>query len=194
MLFLLLLIVVLSLPPVQSRLAKKATDYVNEAFGTNIVVKRLDLSWLGTVQLKGIEIRDHHQDTLIFVKNLKTSLLNAKKVLENKVDLGEASLSGIHFHMKTYKGESNDNLSVFIESFDDNKPKDSTATPFILRCEQINLADMDFRLRDENRSEDLQFGASKLSASLNNFAVVGPRCECRHTKHGLYRQPRCGSY
>ncbi|WP_408045234.1 translocation/assembly module TamB domain-containing protein [Tenacibaculum litopenaei] len=174
MLFLLLLIVVLSLPPVQSRLAKKATDYVNEAFGTNIVVKRLDLSWLGTVQLKGIEIRDHHQDTLIFVKNLKTSLLNAKKVLENKVDLGEASLSGIHFHMKTYKGESNDNLSVFIESFDDNKPKDSTATPFILRCEQINLADMDFRLRDENRSEDLQFGASKLSASLNNFAVVGP--------------------
>ncbi|CAL2084722.1 translocation and assembly module TamB [Tenacibaculum sp. 190524A02b] len=174
MLFLILLILLLSTPFVQSKLAGYATDYVNKSFGTNIVVKKLDLSWLGSVKLKEIEIRDHHQDTLIFVKKLSTSLLNAKKVIENKVDLEEASLSGVHFYMKTYKGEDNDNMAVFIESFDDGKPKDSLSKPFILRSEKIKLRDLTFKLIDANKKDELQFSANKAGANLHNFSIVGP--------------------
>lgn len=174
MLFLLLLVIFLSLPPVQSRLARIATDYLNESFGTNIVVKRVDLSWLGSVQLKGIEIRDHHQDTLIFVDNLKTSLTNAKKVLENKVDLEEASLTGVNFFLRTYKDEEFDNLSVFIESFEDDTPKDSTSTPFILKSEKIGIKDLTFKLLDENKKDSLEFSAVNAGAELHNFSIVGP--------------------
>ncbi len=164
----------LSIPAVQSKLGSYATQSINESYGTNIVVKKIDLSWLGSVQLKGIEIRDHHQDTLIFVKNLSTSLQNAKKVLDNKVDLGAASLSGIHFYMKTYEGENNDNMSIFIDSFEDGKPKDSLSTPFILRSNNIQLKDLTFKLFDYNKKDALQFAAFNGGGNLQDFSVVGP--------------------
>ena len=106
--FLLLLVLLLSTPFVQTRMGVYATNYINKNFGTNILVKKIDLSLLSNIQLKGIEIRDHHKDTLIFVDNFKTSLLNVKNVLDNKVDLEKASLSGVQFYLKTYKGEKND--------------------------------------------------------------------------------------
>ena len=87
----------------QTRLAKTLTNSLKESYNTNLHISRVDLSFLGAVQLKGIELRDHHNDTLIFVKNLSTSLLNAKKIIDNKVNLGSASLDGVDFHLKTYK-------------------------------------------------------------------------------------------
>ena len=83
-LFLLLIIILLSTSYVQTKLAKYATNSINEDFGTDLLIQKVDLSFLGTVQLKGIEIRDHHKDTLIFVNKLSTSLLNAKKILDGK--------------------------------------------------------------------------------------------------------------
>ncbi len=174
LLFFLLLIILLSLPVVQSNLAKRATNWLNKEYNTNIVIKGVDLSWLGSVQLKEIEIRDHHNDTLIFVQNLSTSLLNAKRVLENNVDLGEASLSGAYFNMKTYKGEKNDNLSIFIHSFDDDTPKDSLSNPFVLNSDKITLENLTFKLLDENKKEYLQFAAYNTSGSLLDFSIIGP--------------------
>nr|WP_299033323.1 translocation/assembly module TamB [uncultured Tenacibaculum sp.] len=169
-----MLFILLSLPFVQSKIAKQATNWVNKEFNTNIVVKRIDLSWLGKVQLKEIEIRDHHKDTLIFVNKLSTSLSNVKRVLENKVDLGEASLTGVHFYMKTYKGEKNDNMSIFVDSFEDGKPRDSLAAPFILKSEKIELEDLTFKLMDENKNELLQFAAYDGGGELLDFSIVGP--------------------
>ena len=144
---------VLSIPAVQTRLAKFATDKINEDRGTNIVVKKLDLSFLGSVQLKGVEIRDHHKDTLIFVDKLKTSLLNVKKILDNKINLGSVTASGLYMNLKTYKGEDNDNLSIFVESFDDDTPKDSTSSPFVLRTSNIYIDRLNFKLLNLNNKD-----------------------------------------
>ncbi|TYP97550.1 uncharacterized protein DUF490 [Tenacibaculum adriaticum] len=183
LILLLLLMLILSIPAVQSRLAKIATNYLNKEFNTSIVVKKIDLSLLGSVQLKGIEIRDHHQDTLIFVKNLKTSLLNAKRVLDNNVNLGDATLSGAHFYMKTYKGEEEDNMSIFLKSFEDDKPqKDST--PFVLNSQNIYIDGLTFELKDENKNNHLQFAAYNAGTSVQDFSLVGPNVSMKI--RGLY--------
>ncbi|WP_299159873.1 translocation/assembly module TamB [uncultured Tenacibaculum sp.] len=174
LLFLILLIILLSLPVVQSNLAKQATNWLNKEYNTNIVVKKVDLSWLGSVQLKGIEIRDHHKDTLIFVQNLSTSLLNAKRILENSVNLGEASLSGAYFNMRTYKGEKNDNMSIFIDSFEDGKPRDSLSNPFVLNSDKISLKNFTFKLFDDNKKDPLEFAAYNAGGDLKNFSIIGP--------------------
>ncbi|WP_246175187.1 translocation/assembly module TamB domain-containing protein [Tenacibaculum aiptasiae] len=155
-------------------MAKHATDWLNKEYNTDIVVKRVDLSWLGSVQLKGIEIRDHHKDTLIFVQNLSTSLLNAKRIIENNVNLGEASLSGAYFNMRTYKGEKNDNLSIFIDSFEDGKPRDSLSKPFVLNSDKIALRNLTFKLYDDNKKDPLEFAAYNAGGDLLNFSIVGP--------------------
>lgn len=164
----------MSIPSVQSRFGKTATNYLNKKYGTNILVKKVDLSFLGNVQLKEIQIRDHHKDTLVFVDNLKTSLLNAKRIMDNKVDLGDATLTGVHFYMKTYKGEKNDNMSVFLESFEDDQPQDSTSAPFILKSDNIYIDDFTFKLIDDNEKDALIFSATKAKGHLKDFSLEGP--------------------
>jgi hypothetical protein len=185
-LLLLLLIIFLSIPAVQTRLAKIATDRINKDYGTDLVIKKVDLSFLGSVSLKGIEIRDHHKDTLIFIDKLSTSLLNAKRVLDNDVNLKSISLDGIYFNLKTYKDEVDDNLSIFVESFDEEQevPRDSTYTPFMLRTSNIYLENLFFKQIDENEENPFIFSASKGGGSLQDFAVIGPDV---HTNiRGLY--------
>ncbi len=166
--------IVFSIPAVQTSLAKRVTKSLNEGFGTNLIVKKVDLSLLGTVALKGIEIRDHHQDTLIFVDRLRTSLINAKKVLDNKIDLGSVSMKGIHMHLKTYKGEEDDNLTVFVDKFEDDQPKDSTAGPFLMKSSNMYLEDLNFRQEDDNDSIPLAFAAYHGGGSLQDFKIEGP--------------------
>ena len=173
LLAIILLIILLSLPIVQTKIGVHATNWVNKEYDTNILVKKIDLSWLGSVQLKGIEIRDHHKDTLIFVQNLSTSLLNAKRILENNVNLGEASLSGAYFNMKKYKGEQTDNMSLFIDSFDSGKPKDSLANIFVLKSDKIVVENLTFKLFDDNKKETLQFAAYKAKGTLLDFSIIG---------------------
>lgn len=183
LMFLFVLALVLSIPAVQSKLAQKVTTYINKEFNTNIVVKKIDLSFLGSVDLKGVEIRDHHKDTLIFVKSLKTSLLNAKRILDNKVDLGDVTLSDAHFYMKIYKGEKDDNLAVFIDSFEGDKPKEKT-TPFILKTANIYLDNLTYKFFNENKNNPLQFAANNTGGNIQNFEVNGP--DINATIRGLY--------
>lgn len=175
----------MSIPAVQTYLAKVATKQVNKDFNTNLVIKKVDLSFLGSVGLKGVEIRDHHKDTLIFVNSLNTSILNARKLIKGEVDLGDLSLNGTRFYMKTYKGEKDDNMSVFLNSFEDNKPKDTlNYTPFILKTSNVYVENLTYKLIDENKKPELLFSATKAGGALQDFSLVGPNVSMKI--RGLY--------
>lgn len=176
MLFLVFLVIVFSIPAVQTRLAKIVTENINEDYGTDLTIKKVDFSLLGTVALKGVEIRDHHKDTLIFVDRIRTSLLNAKRILDNKVELKSTSFKGIKVYMKTYKDEKDDNLSIFVDKFEDDNPRDSTLvyTPFVMSSSNIYLEDITYTLTDENKEIPLEFGAYSGGGSLQDFSIVGP--------------------
>jgi len=184
LLFLFLISIIFSIPVVQTRLAKTLTNGLKEDYNTDIVIKRVDLSFLGSVQLKGIEIRDHHKDTLIFVDNLTTSILNAKKIIDNKINLGSVSLEGVNFYLKTYKDERYDNLTVFVDSFDSDTPKDSLSEPFLLNTSNIYVDDLTFKLVNENTKIENQFSVTKGGGSLSDFSIIGPNVSAKI--RGLY--------
>ena len=174
MLFLLFISVLLSLPAVQTKLGAYATQRLNKEFDTNISIEKIDLSFLGNVQLKGVNIRDHHQDTLIFVQNLNTSILNAKKVIKSEVNLGSMSIDGAHVYMKTYKDEKEDNMAVFIDRFKSNYKKDSTAATFILRSSNVYISNLNYKLINENSEKSILFSASNGGGNLQDVLVYGP--------------------
>jgi len=166
---LLALLIFLSIPAVQSNLAKKLTKKINSTYKTNIVVKKVDLSFLGKVNLKNVEIRDHHQDTLIYVKSLKTSLLDAKRIIDNELNLGSISLSDAYFYMRKYKGEKENNLSVFTHSFTSKKKK----RPFVLNTDEIFVENLNYKITDDNKEKSLQFSASNISGNVERFRLNG---------------------
>ena len=190
LLFLFFISIAFSIPAVQTRLAASLTKSLKESYKTDIGIQRVDLSFLGAVQLKGVELRDHHNDTLIFVDNLTTSLLNVKKIVDNNVDLGSASLRGVHFHLKTYLGETDDNLSIFVEKFETGAPKDSLKGPFVLNSSNIYLDNFNFRLVNENKDNEVQFEAKDGGGSLSDFKIRGPNVSA--DVRGLYFEDERG--
>lgn len=184
MLFLLLLSLLLSTSFVQTKLGTYATNKINEDFGTNLSIGKINLSFLGSVQLKNVQIKDHHKDTLIFVNKLKTSLLSAKKALESKVLLDDVILEDAYYYMKTYKGESTDNMAVFIESFKSDKPKDSLAPPFTLMAKNLYVHNLDFKIINENKETPLTFSAINIGGNAQSLAIVGAAVSIK--SRGLY--------
>ncbi|MGY8911556.1 MAG: translocation/assembly module TamB domain-containing protein, partial [Flavobacteriales bacterium] len=164
--------IVLSIPAVQTKIGKYYTDKINEDFGTNLSIKKVDLSFLGSVNLKGVEIKDHHKDTMIYVEKLTTSIINAKRILDKVVFLNDIYLDGAYYYMKTYKGEEDDNMGVFIDSFDDGSPKDSL-NPFILKTSNVYVNNLNFRLTNANKADSVNYAAKNAGGNLQDLSIVG---------------------
>ena len=174
MLFFVFISVLLSIAAVQTKIGSYVTNKINEDFGVNLNIEKVDLSFLGSIQLKGIQIRDHHKDTLIFVQKLTTSLLNAKKIIDNELNLKSISIDGADYHMKTYKGEKDDNMSIFIASFDDGTPRDSLRNPFVLQASNVYVNALNFKIINANKKDSINYAVNKAGGNLQDLAIVGP--------------------
>lgn len=168
----LLLSVAFSFPKVQTALAKKLTHFVNTKYDTNILVKKVDLSYVGKVQIKDILIKDVKNDTMIYVENLKTSILDFKNVYQKKPQLGKAYLSDGKVLMRTYKGDSISVLKEFINKFERKDP--TKPSSFILKSDQVTLKDFEFTLIDENKKPEPVVAYKNIKGLVNNFIIDGP--------------------
>ncbi|EAR11613.1 hypothetical protein PI23P_00365 [Polaribacter irgensii 23-P] len=184
LLFLLLVSILLSTSLVQTNLGSYATKKMNQDLGIHLNIGQINLSFLGSIVLKDVQIRDHHQDTLIFVKRLSSSILSGKKILDGTLLFGDISLQDAFCHMKTYQGETSSNMSVFVDSFRKDTAKDSLDSPFILKAKNIYVQNLDFKLNDENNDTSLKFAAAGVGGNLQNMAIVGP--DFAANARGLY--------
>lgn len=114
-LLLVLLIVILSIPSVQTYIANKVTDNLNETYGTDINIKRLGLNWKGEVDIREVYIADHHKDTLIYAKELQTNIVSFQNLIQGDLGFGNIHLTDSKLYVTTYKDEETDNLSIFAE-------------------------------------------------------------------------------
>ena len=96
MLFLILFLIV-SIPAVQTKLGKKATERINTDYKTNITVGKVGLQLNGDVELKEILIRDYKNDTLISIGELNTSIISVSNLFNNKLNFGDIDIPGFVF-------------------------------------------------------------------------------------------------
>ncbi|RNC88659.1 MAG: translocation/assembly module TamB [Allomuricauda sp.] len=165
----------MSLPAVQTRLAKYATNRLNDEFGTNIQIDRLSLSFFTlNTTLKDIYIEDYRKDTLAYMQKLSTSILSLRNLRNGKMEFGDIDVNGLFFNLKTYEGERLTNLDVFIEKVDDGKPRAPGTPPFFLSSSEVHIADGRFRLVDENLENQETLNFKDLNLSASDFQILGP--------------------
>ncbi len=160
---------------VQTRIAQRATKTINEKFGTNINIERVQFSpfSMGTT-LKSIYVEDYKQDTLFYVHKLSTSILSIGNLVNGRLEFGDIDVDGIFFNMKTYEGETDTNLNVFVAKLDDGKPRDSGTPPFFMSSSQITIVDGQFKLGDENLNTKERLDFQQLEILAKDFQVLGP--------------------
>ena len=161
---------ILSIPSVQSNLAKRVTKSVNSKYGTSIHVEKLGIKWNGDINLKGVYIADHHQDTLIYARSLATSILSAKKIMNEDFDLGTITIDEGKFYLKRYKGETTDNISVFSKKF---VPKNPTSSGlFLMSSAKVVFTNGRFKYTDEELSDPIAVDYKNLDATLSDFSLA----------------------
>ena len=171
MLLVLLLVVVFSLPSVQTKLAGRLTSYLNQTYNTQITIDRLGLNWKGNIDLRDLYIKDHHQDTLIYAGQLQTSILSFSNLLKTDVSLGYVTLSDTKLFIKTYKNEASDNMSVFSGKFNSGT---KAASIFKLSADDVFINSSAIKITDQNLSTPLLFDLTGVEASAKDFEIEGP--------------------
>ncbi len=170
MLLFVILVLMLSLPSVQTYFGKKATKRINDDFGTNINIERIGLRFNGDVDLKSIYIEDYKKDTLININELNTSILSFRNIYNGKLTFGDIIINGLTFNLKTYKGEPMSNLDVFIKKFEEDNPQKEIKT-FLLSSSDISIYDGMFRMINENKETPKIIEFDKLYLNATNFVI-----------------------
>ena len=172
MLLFLLLIVVFSIPSVQTCLGTYATTKVNKTYGTDIRIEKAGLRFNGDVALKNILIKDHHEETLISVAELNTSIISFAKIAENKLTFGAIDLFGFYFNIKKYSGENDTNLDIFVDKFDRDNQRTKTSD-FLLSSSTVTVHTSNFSYVDENLNTPLILDLHQLNLQALDFLILG---------------------
>ncbi len=165
------LLILFSIPAVQTQAAKYVTDRLNRTYDTDINIDRLGLKWNGDVNLQGVLINDHHQDSLIYARSIATSVISVNNIINGTMDLGSVDLESPGLYIKKYQGEGSDNLSIFSKQFSSGKP--STGQEFILSTPNIAINDGHFRYVDENLNTPKVLDYKNLHADIDDFTLKG---------------------
>ncbi|OEK07673.1 N-acetyl-gamma-glutamyl-phosphate reductase [Flavivirga aquatica] len=167
-----ILVLILSIPAIQTSLGNYATERLNEDFGTNINIDKVGLQLNGDVELKSIYIEDYKKDTLINITELNTSILNFKNLYDGKLVFGDIDIIDLVFNIKTYKDTTGTNLDVFVARFDSNNPKKSSSK-FLLSSSDVSIYNGMFRLIDENRETTKVLDIKDLNINATNLLIHG---------------------
>ena len=169
--FFVLLVIFFSIPGVQTFIAKKVTNSLNEKYGTSISVDQVRIKYNGYVDLKQVYIADHHKDTLIYAQNLETSLLSIRQLINGTMNLGDVAIDHGRFYIKKYKGEDNDNLYIFSRKF--NSGNQPPGEPFKLTASNILLTHSHFKFQDENLENPDAADFKNLTLDADDFDLNG---------------------
>ena len=168
-----MLLIIFSIPAVQTAIGKKATNWLNEKYNTNINIERIGLKWNGDISLKDIYIEDYLKDTLIHINALETSILSFNNALNNKLEFGTVNIEGLTLNINTEKDSIDTTLDVFIAKLD-SEPSDGTPSNFLLTSSKLNLSNSKFRYKDQNNQTPDMLDFEELSGNVYDFKVQGP--------------------
>ena len=177
-------VLILSIPAVQTSLGRYATERINKDFDTDINIGRVGMQFNGDVELKEILIRDHHQDTLIAISELNTSIISLNNILNNKLNFGDIDIENLLFNLKTYEGEEDSNLDLFVDSFDDGQPR-KEKSDFLFSSSDISIEGGDFLIIDENLEKSNVLVLREINANVTDFVISGPDVTTRINKLSL---------
>jgi len=166
-----IILIVFSIPAVQTGIANRLTDSLKEKNDVNIAIDRVSITYFGRVQLNGIYIEDHHNDTLIFSKELRTSLLGISNLMGNKPKLSTTYLEGLDLNMRKYKGEEKDNLGQFIDKLSTTPSGDSTQ--FELRVDNVQISNSEYSFINEEADNPEFLVFDSLNIHANNLKIKG---------------------
>ncbi|MEL0202332.1 MAG: hypothetical protein VW892_06795, partial [Flavobacteriaceae bacterium] len=175
--FLTVVIVVLALflPVVQTGVAHRLTNSINATYDTGIRIGKTSVAINGSIVLKDVIARDHHQDTLVYLQSLATNSKGVRALLAGELDFELAKIEGLKAKIIHYPGEEQGNLTQFIQKLQAQKKADAKTR--LLKIKSLQLTEGHLFWQSATKSNSSPIALSKLTLDLKDFYVFGPWVE-----------------
>lgn len=168
MLFILLLIV-FSIPKVQTGIAQILTSKVNSAYGTNIQLKKIRLGYNGSIQIDDLYIEDHKQDTMIYVERISSSANSILNLFRDKISIERIRLEKLSINIVRYEGESKNNFNLFLAQLEKNSNDNKKRKKIEMMLKSVLITDSEFVFIDEISKQPELFKLSNFFLNAENF-------------------------
>ncbi|MBP8824821.1 MAG: hypothetical protein KBH07_14355, partial [Flavobacteriales bacterium] len=169
---LLLAVVALLLPAVQTALAKRLSARISAELGTELRIERLELRLFGPHRLHGVLVADLRGDTLIaadeiWVRGLAV-LPKARVVQVRRLELHRS-----RFALKRDAHDAYSNFTNLLNKVAPPAADDTAASaPWSLRCSQLDVREFHFSF-DDGHHAPLPFGVDVSHVDIPSADVIG---------------------
>lgn len=160
-------------------IAQKSIEYLNSTFGTEITTDQIEIDWKSDIILHNVIIKDHKKYDFIKAQKLiaDVNIINLAQQLYlkdfafNDLTLDKVTLENPTIRVITYKGETQDNFTQFIDKFS-TKSKTESA-PFTLNGE-VEIKQANFSIVNENIIENPTWlDTENLNLWVTDFKLIG---------------------
>ncbi len=170
--------IALRVPFVQNFLIEKISNSIEKQTGSKVEIKRISLSGLSKIQLEDIFLSDSRNDTLLYVKKLRTEITGIY-LSSNSFQLTHTELEEPYFKIVSYD-DGSISLFTFLDALE-KETSDSTnvASSSFFSITSTTIKDGRFVYVDVNKKpvawgmnyDDLDFYG--IDATIDNIRTVG---------------------
>ncbi|MBO7198604.1 MAG: translocation/assembly module TamB domain-containing protein [Alistipes sp.] len=162
----------LNLEEVQNVVVRHATDYVSQALGSRVSIRRIDMDLFTRVRVEGFYVEDYECDTLLYADKASASLMSFN-VKRDGLQLSNVEASGVDFYLREM-ADGELNIRPIIAKLQ-NPEKESD---FRLYMDDVKADDVQFRytrLQPRYPEYGMDYGDIHIlnaKAHVENFSVV----------------------
>ncbi|MBA3901807.1 MAG: hypothetical protein H0X62_16665, partial [Bacteroidetes bacterium] len=197
--FLLLILILIQLPPIQRMIGSQTASYLSNTIGTPVTIDQVSLLFPKTIAIKEIYVEGQQQDTLLYSQFLQVDI-SLLALLDNTLQINSVELENTTAHLYRTLPDSTFNFDFIIDAFVNGEaidtPEDTTAAePWNINFENLELHNIYFTFNDELTQSDLNLslkhfnldvgnldleqnqyiiGLAEISGLNLNYAVLGP--------------------
>ena len=150
---------------IQDKVVQSLINEVKKKYSTDISFDSYDLSFKEGIVLNNVLLKDHFNDTLVYVKNLKTNLKSIQNIAEGEIRFSSLHLDGLIINVKKYSVDKINSLQSFVKLL--KSKKDNTKISSIIYVSSFKIDNSEIRFPNSNDF----FKIFKLKSS---NLIVGP--------------------
>ena len=133
---------------VQTQIIHSITEDFKLKTQQEFTIEKVSLRWNGKLQFSDFYIEDHHGDTLLYIKEFKTSILDFNKLNESNFNFDDVEASQVYFNLKKYSNEETHSLKILMNKL---KKDSTTKKKFLVGSNSIRVVKGDFLYHDLNK-------------------------------------------
>ncbi|HRQ49170.1 MAG TPA: hypothetical protein PLR74_01445, partial [Agriterribacter sp.] len=185
LLFFLLLVGLILLPPVQQFITGKATGYLEKKLGTRVSMGKLYIGLPKNVVLENVYLEDKQQDTLLYGGNIRVDVSMVALLLGNGININNVSLQNITAKVKRELPDTVFNFQFIIDAFASKDPKpgdttDTSATPVSIGA--VTLDKIRVIYKDVVTGNDVEAALDHFETRFDDFDLDKMRFDIGLTK------------